>query len=104
MPKKGVMRGLIQWLEAHSQRCFYRENFGFECLGCGLQRALVELLRGNFWESFLLFPALVPLLFLFVLYLVYLFFPTGKLLKILRNLFVFDLVLVVVQYFFKLLV
>lgn len=41
--------------------CAYRELFGIDCPFCGGQRSLVLLLQGRLLESFLLFPALIPL-------------------------------------------
>ncbi|MGO4816857.1 DUF2752 domain-containing protein [Flavobacterium sp. W22_SRS_FP1] len=45
--------------------CFSKTLFGVECLGCGFQRSLVLLLRGDFTASFQMYPALfTSLLFL----------------------------------------
>ncbi|MFZ1694855.1 MAG: DUF2752 domain-containing protein [Flavobacteriales bacterium] len=44
--------------------CFYKKYFGMDCPGCGMQRALVELFKGNLAESFHLYPALLPILFM----------------------------------------
>lgn len=41
--------------------CAYRDFFGIDCPFCGSQRSLLLLLQGRFRESFLLFPALLPL-------------------------------------------
>ena len=47
--------------------CSWKETFGIDCPGCGAQRSLAELFRGNFLESLYLFPALIPLLITLVL-------------------------------------
>ena len=45
--------------------CFSKTLFGVECLGCGFQRGLVLLLRGNFAAAFQMYPAIyTTLLFL----------------------------------------
>ena len=49
-------------MESHLMPCFYKKYFGVDCPGCGMQRAFVELLRGNVQESVHLFPALIPIL------------------------------------------
>lgn len=41
--------------------CGYKQYLGFDCPFCGAQRAALLLLQGRFRESFLLFPALLPL-------------------------------------------
>jgi len=43
--------------------CPYKALSGFDCPGCGMQRSFIELLKGNFAESFGLYPALLPTIF-----------------------------------------
>lgn len=52
----------IHWLEAHLMPCWFKTVFHVECPGCGFQRSVIELLKGNFIISFKLYPALIPLL------------------------------------------
>jgi hypothetical protein len=56
---------MLHWLESHLLPCMYKQHLGIECPGCGMQRSLIALLRGDFAESFHLYPALLPMLFLF---------------------------------------
>src|SRR5688500_6896533 len=53
----------IEWLEHHLLACPNKVFFGMECPGCGMQRSIIELMKGNFTESLKLYPALLPLLF-----------------------------------------
>jgi hypothetical protein len=53
---------LIHWLEQHLLPCPSKSLIGLDCPGCGMQRSFVALLKGNIMESFLLYPALVPVL------------------------------------------
>lgn len=46
--------------------CSWKETFGVDCPGCGAQRSFLELMDGNMWGSMLLYPALVPLIFLVI--------------------------------------
>jgi hypothetical protein len=47
--------------------CLSKTLIGVECLGCGFQRSLLFLLRGEFTASFQMYPALITtLLFLMV--------------------------------------
>ncbi|MFT6417454.1 MAG: hypothetical protein ACJARZ_002821 [Dokdonia sp.] len=39
-----------------------KKYLGFECMGCGLQRSLVLLVRGEFIDAFLMYPAIYPLI------------------------------------------
>lgn len=42
--------------------CSWRQEFGVDCLTCGFQRSLSLLFKGEFVESFLMFPATIPFL------------------------------------------
>lgn len=50
--------------------CLNKQIFGLDCYGCGGQRALLMVFRGEFGAAFKMFPAIYPLLFLlgFVLF------------------------------------
>ena len=41
--------------------CNFKAQTGFDCPGCGAQRSGIALLEGDFLGSFLLYPALLPL-------------------------------------------
>lgn len=43
--------------------CFFKSIFGIECLGCGSQRAMILLLKGELFDSFKMYPALIPFIF-----------------------------------------
>lgn len=45
--------------------CFTKKLFGFDCPGCGLQRSLFHLAKGEFGAAFEMYPAIYPMLFLF---------------------------------------
>lgn len=94
---------IIEWLESNQQPCFYKKYVGIDCPGCGMQRALVELLRGNLWESILLYPALLPTIFLFVFLVLHLIFKFKKGAAILKFSFIFTVAIVVINYIYKLL-
>lgn len=49
-------------LEDYMIPCMNKKLFGIECLGCGTQRALALLLKGDFVGAFEMFPAIYTLL------------------------------------------
>jgi hypothetical protein len=53
---------MISWLENHLIPCFIKSHFGFDCPGCGMQRALIALLKGDLLQSLHYHPALIPLI------------------------------------------
>lgn len=64
------MLSIALWLEAHMVPCAYKSLFGVECPGCGMQRSLVQLLKGNVRESFALYPPLLFIMLLMTLFFV----------------------------------
>ncbi|HEU4717431.1 MAG TPA: DUF2752 domain-containing protein [Bacteroidia bacterium] len=90
--------GLADWLENHMLSCPYRSLTGFDCPGCGFQRSLVLLLRGEFFESVHLYPALIPILSTFVFLFIHLIFKFEKGGIIVKWLFIFSVAVIVVSY------
>lgn len=45
--------------------CFTKQIIGVDCPGCGLQRSLLFLLKGDFSDAFAMYPAIYPMLLLF---------------------------------------
>jgi len=52
-------------IENYMLPCFTKKLFGFDCPGCGIQRALLHLVRGEFGAAFEMYPAIYPMLLLF---------------------------------------
>ncbi len=58
-----------------------------DCPGCGIQRSFFKLIHGDFIESFELFPALLPLLFLIIYTVIHLKFMFKNGHKVILGLF-----------------
>ncbi len=93
---------IANWLEQHSRPCFYKKNFGFECPGCGSQRAIIDLLRGNLLDSIKEYPALIPLLLMFTVLLIHIKFRLKNGATIIKVLFIFCVTLIVGNFILKL--
>jgi len=61
---------MIHWLETHLSPCLFKSTLGVDCPGCGMQRALISLLKGNFSESLQYHPALIPFLITLLLVII----------------------------------
>jgi len=60
---------LFMMIEDYMLPCMNKKLFGFDCPGCGLQRSVVHLLKGEFTAAFEMYPAiygLVSLVFLVI--------------------------------------
>ncbi len=98
-----MLINIISWLEKHQKPCFYKKTLGIECPGCGMQRSFIELLKGNIRESLQLYPALLPIILMFCFLILHLFFKFKNGALILKIIFIFNGVLIVLSYIFKIL-
>jgi len=76
----------LKWLQNNQQTCFYRQHYGFKCFGCGFQTSIIELLKGHFLESIKSYPALIPLIFMFIFIGIYIFKKNEIVFKIIKYL------------------
>lgn len=60
---------LFLMIEDYMLPCMNKKLFGFDCPGCGLQRSVVHLAKGEFVTAFEMYPAVYGLvsLILFVI-------------------------------------
>lgn len=91
----------LEWLEHHLLPCPIKHFFGIECPGCGMQRAIIALLKGNFMESLQLYPPLIPVILLFIVLIINLCINSKVWLKILKIIFIFDVLLILLNYILK---
>ncbi len=91
----------VLFLEAHLLPCPSIKYLHIQCPGCGLQRGVIALLRGHLQESFMMYPATLPIIILLLFLLLHLKckFTNGSLL--LRGIYLFCAAVMVVQYFYK---
>jgi len=93
---------MIEWWEKHMIPCPVHKLTGYECPGCGMQRAIIELLKGNLWESIHYYPALLPLIFMYVYLILHLKFDFKNGGKILKFVFIFNAIIISLSYILKL--
>lgn len=56
----------IGWLQNHLLPCPFKYLTGLDCPGCGFQRSVIAIVQGDFYRSFLLYPAAIPLILFFI--------------------------------------
>ena len=94
-------QGLVGWLERNMLTCPSKKYLHLECPGCGLQRSVIALLKGDIRASLQLYPATIPLVMLLLitgLHLKY-DFPNGAL--VIKYLQVGVAITVLVFYIYK---
>jgi hypothetical protein len=89
-------------LEKYMIPCLSKTLFGIECLGCGFQRALLLLLKGEWGAAFVMYPAVYSMLVMF--FGILLFYTTKKTVttkNVLTILIAINLVFVIGGYIYK---
>ncbi len=88
-------------LDDYMLPCLTKKYIGFDCLGCGLQRSFIYVLRGEFLEAFYLYPAIFTLfLFAGFIFINFFFkFKNGQ--KIIRYLAIINILIIVINYILK---
>lgn len=81
--------------------CMNKKLFGVECLGCGTQRAITLLLKGEFLEAFYMYPAIYTLILLFG-FLLLNFIDRGRNYhKIIISMAIINAAIMIISYFYK---
>ena len=93
--------GLVPFLEDHLLSCPWKQ-VGLECTGCGLQRSIILILKGEFVAAFAMYPAIYTLFLMFVFMGFHLKFNFEKGAQILKWLFVLNIGIIVIHYILKL--
>jgi hypothetical protein len=93
---------IIHWLEEHSLPCLYKNYLGIECPGCGTQRAIIELLKGNLGGSFHAWPPLLPVIFMMSYLILFLIFKFKNGTRVLTITFIINATLITINYIYML--
>ncbi|MGI9530750.1 DUF2752 domain-containing protein [Lutimonas sp.] len=93
--------GFISFLENNMLSCQW-QNLGMECMGCGFQRSVIFLLKGDFFKAFITYPAIYSLLAMGLILGLHLKFNFSAGHKILQWLFVLNVIIIVGNYILKL--
>ena len=90
--------GLISFLEENMLSCQWKDQFGVECTGCGMQRSIIHLLKGEFVEAFYIYPAIYTLIIMFIFLALHLKFEFKQGHKILLFLFILNLAIMLTNF------
>ena len=94
-------QSVIHWLENHLLTCPFKQLTGIDCPGCGIQRSLIALMKGDLLTSFKLYPATLPILALFFFTLVHLKFELKNGAFVIKMLYIGVTLIIVINYIYK---
>ncbi len=93
---------LVSFLEENLLPCYWKQ-VGLECLGCGMQRSMIHLLRGEFAEAFFQYPAIYSLMGMGAFLILHLKYQFARGHKVLLWLFLLNVSLILGNYVLKIL-
>ena len=95
---------ISNWLEAHQLPCMFKAVTHFDCPGCGMQRSFILLIKGDVVSSFLMYPALLPIMLLFAFLILHITTKIKNGAAILKFAYIFCAGIIMVSYIYKLLI
>jgi len=99
---KFILAVLVLKIEDYMLPCFTKQIFGFDCLGCGLQRSVAFLFKGDFAAAWEMYPAIFAIIPLFGFLAVDQLFQIKYANKISITLMIASVGLILTNYIFKL--
>ncbi len=93
---------LINGLEDYMIPCLNKKIFGYECMGCGIQRSIALILEGKLIDAFFMYPAIYTLLGFFGFLIVNSFKNFKNSNKIIFILAISNVIIIVGSYLIKL--
>ena len=88
-------------IEDYLLPCMSKQLLGMDCPGCGLQRAVVFLVQGEFLAAFKMYPAIYSILLLFGFLSLDFFFKIKYANKIIIFLMISSVVLILTNFILK---
>ena len=82
--------------------CVNKTLFGVDCLGCGTQRALLLVLKGEFVKAFYMFPAIYTTILFFIILGLNFIDKSRNYHKLIISLAIINAVIMIVAYIYKL--
>jgi len=99
--KKAMFERLANWLSGHMIPCLFKQVFGIDCPTCGMQRAFVELIKGNLYQSLSYHWALLPTITLALFLAIHLRYKLSFGTLVIKILFTVDIVAIALNYIFN---
>lgn len=91
----------LENIESFMLPCLSKKIFGIDCFGCGMQRSLLLLFKGEFKAAFKMYPAIYTLIILFAAIALNLTKYTNIPYKFIKIITIINALIIVIGYFTK---
>jgi hypothetical protein len=91
----------IDWVANHLLSCPLKQTFGLDCPGCGFQRSILLLIKGDFNSSLKMYPATVPILTLLLFLPTHLKFDFKNGARLIKGLYIGIALIILFNYILK---
>ena len=81
--------------------CLWKKTFHIDCLGCGFQRSLLLVFKGDFASAFIMYPAIFTIILMIGVLLLHIKFKFKQGHNILLGLFILNISIIVISYILK---
>lgn len=98
------MKLLVLQIEDYMLPCVNKALFGFDCMGCGIQRSLYLIVQGEFLAAFFMYPAIYPLALLLATISINIFKKIKYYNKIITILAVITVITIIVSFTIKIII
>lgn len=93
--------GFTGWLEGRLLTCPSKKWLAIDCPGCGLQRSLLALLKGDMVLSWKLYPPTMFIIITMVMLVLHLVFQFRRGAALLKTLFIITVFIIAANYIYK---
>lgn len=97
----GESGGVIHWLEHHLLSCPFKSITGIDCPGCGFQRSVIALFKGDFLSSIKFYPPTIPFLGLLIFLLLHLKFDFKNGALVIKTMYILITAIIIINYIYK---
>lgn len=88
-------------IEDYMIPCLSKSLFGVECLGCGTQRALILVFKGEFTAAFYMYPAIYTMLLFFSIVGLHFIDKSRNYHKLMISLAIINAIIMIFSYIYK---
>lgn len=88
-------------MEEYMLPCLNKKYLGFDCMGCGIQRSIALLFKGEFIDAFFMYPGIYPLIALLGILLINQFTTLKYANKAINILAILTVATIIISYIIK---